>query len=104
MKRRASILLALTSAAFVGCTSYSERFSKFNADGSMAHTVTVRHVSFLAGTEAAKLRTETQTEDFIRNVNADSIKSKPDADAIKAAAEGLAKGVVDGLKAANGLP
>ena len=87
-----------------GCTTYTERFSKFNADGTLAHTVTVKHRSFFASAEASKLRTETQTEDFIRNVNADSIATKPDSAAIKAAAEGMAKGVVDGLKAANGLP
>jgi hypothetical protein len=98
------LALAGVAVALTGCTNYSEDFTKYNGDGSIAHTVHVTHRTFLIVGKAATLRTETQTEDFIRNVNASGVSIKTDAEAAKALTEGIAKGVIEGLKASQGLP
>jgi hypothetical protein len=95
--------LLLTLAA-TGCTRYSEDFTKYNPDGTIAHVVSVRHNTFLIVGKATNLKTETQTDDFLRNVNADGVSIKTDSDAAKALTEGIAKGVVEGLKASQGIP
>jgi len=45
--------------------------------------------------EAAKLKTETQTMEFIRTVNADDLVSKPDAESIKAIADGIVQAILN---------
>lgn len=87
-----------------GCTNYREDFTKYNADGTVAHVVSVRHRTFLIVGKAATLKTETQTEDFLRNVNAQDLSVKTDSEAAKAITEGVAKGVIEGLKTSQGLP
>jgi hypothetical protein len=96
--------LPFLAIALVGCTNYREDFTKYNDDGTVAHQVHVTHRTFLIVGKAATLHTETQTEDFIRNVNASGISVKTDAEATKAITEGVAKGVIDGLKASQGIP
>jgi len=49
--------------------------------------------------EAAKLKTETQTMEFIRTVNADDLVSKPDAESIKAIADGIVSAIIQAAAA-----
>ena len=77
--------------AMAGCQSYRERFTYHDPkSGATNHVVDVSFRSFLVWGKAAKLRTETQTMEFIRSVNAEGLESRPDADAIRAVAEGVA--------------
>jgi hypothetical protein len=99
------LLLALLLAS--GCTTYNERFTKMNDDGSTNHVVHVNHMTFLVVGKAAKLRTETQTGEFIRSVNAEDVSVKGDAESIKAlgTAIGQAAGeTINAAKAINGIP
>jgi len=82
-------LLALT-----GCQTYHEQFVYFSPTGQTNHIVNVGFTSCLMFGAAARLKTETQTGEFIRNVNADGLITKPDADSIRA----ITEGVVNGLK------
>lgn len=82
----------------LGCQSYRERFTYFAPDGSTNHVVDVSYHSCLLLGKAARLRTETQTGEFIRNVNADGIEFKPDAESVKAITEGVSEAVLKSLK------
>jgi hypothetical protein len=88
------LLVLLLCVLTVGCQSYREQFVYFSPDGHTNHVVNVRFGSCLMFGSAAKLSTQTQTQEFIRNVNADGVVTKPDADSIKA----ITEGVVNGLK------
>lgn len=85
------IVALLLVASAVGCQSYRERFTYVDPkSGGTNHVVDVSFHSFLIWGKAAKLRTETQTMEFIRTVNAEGLETRPDAAAIKAVAEGVA--------------
>jgi hypothetical protein len=99
-----TIIACIALSILTGCTNYSEDFTKYSEDGSIAHTVHVTHRTFLIVGKAATLKTETQTEDFIRNVNATDMSVKTDSEAVKAITEGVAKGVIEGLKISQGMP
>jgi len=45
--------------------------------------------------KAGQLRTTTQTMEFIRTVNAYGLVSKPDADSIKAIADGIVQAILN---------
>ena len=90
-----------TLILFTGCSHYSERFTYIDpASGNTNHVVSVTHTTFLVGSEAAKLKTETQTMEFIRTVNAEGLSQRPDAESIKA----ITQGIVEGLKIGVGIP
>ena len=57
-----------------------------------SHTVDVSHHTFFMFGKAANLNTDTQTEEFIRTVNADSAQQKPDG------IDQIVSGVIKGLK------
>lgn len=97
-------LILILSLTVTGCTSYSERFTKFNDDGSTNHVVNVTHRTFLIVGKAAKLTTETQTEDFIRSVNAEDLSVKGDAESIKALGASIGEVVGQALKSSAGIP
>lgn len=100
MKR---ILLALLFAVLsltTGCKIYTERFTCYTPDGTPKHAVTVKYYTFMQFGQAATLKTETQTEEFIRTVNGTGILTKPDAESIKAVTEG----VIEGAAKAFGKP
>lgn len=79
-----------------GCTTYSERFTYVDPKtGSTNHTVHISYRSFLMWGESAKLKTETQTMEFIRTVNADGLVIKPDADSIKSIADGIVQSILN---------
>ena len=83
-----------------GCTTYSERFTYVDPKtGSTNHTVHISYRSCLMWGEAAKLKTETQTMEFIRTVNADDLVSKPDAESIKAIADGIVSAIIQAAAA-----
>lgn len=83
--------LLLIPFFLTSCSFYQEQFT-YKQD--VGHTVNVTHFSFLLVGKAAKLTTETQTEEFIREVNTQDLEIKPDAEAIK----GFSNGVVNGIK------
>lgn len=83
---------------FTGCQSYRERFTYFTPDGSTNHIVDVRYQSFLMWGKAARLKTETQTQEFIRTVNADGLEWKPDAESLKAITEGISAAILKTVK------
>ncbi len=90
------IALTLLGALLCGCTTYNERFTYVDPNtGSTNHTVHISYRSCLMWGEAAKLKTETQTMEFIRTVNADGLVSKPDADSIKAIADGIVQAILN---------
>ena len=72
-----SFCLALGS-----CSFYRERFTFSPTDGKPGHVVDVVHVSAFQVGSAAKLTTSTQTEEFIREVNAEGIVQKADGAAL----------------------
>ena len=90
-------LIAFLFLVFVllsGCTSYHERFTYLDATGQTNHVVHVSHHTFLVWGKAAELKTETQTMEFIRTVNARDVELKTDSEAIKAI--GSAGGAIAG--------
>jgi hypothetical protein len=102
MRRTIPLLAAMI---LTGCQSYNERFTYMDPKtGATNHVVHVSYRSLFMVGESAKLRTETQTMEFIRTVNADGLKSRVDAEGIAAA--GTAAGNVIGAagKAAAGIP
>lgn len=89
------ILVGAIAALLTGCQTYHERFIYLNpSTGETNHIVDVGFTSCLMFGSAARLKTETQTGEFIRNVNADGLVVKPDAESVKA----ITEGVVNGLK------
>ena len=90
------VALILLGALLCGCTTYHERFTYIDpATQTTNHVVSVSHRTFLVWWQAAKLKTETQTMEFIRTVNADDIVSKPDAESIKAIADGIVQAILN---------
>ena len=67
-----------------GCKTYSEQFIKLNPDGTTNHIARVNYRTLFIVGEAANLQTSTQTEDYIRTVGADAVKTKADSEAITA--------------------
>ena len=96
-----TLILIIAIILLSGCSHYAERFTYIDpASGNTNHVVSVTHTTFLMGGEAAKLKTETQTMEFIRTVNAEGISQRPDSESIKA----ITAGVVEGLKIGAGVP
>ena len=90
------LVAILLGVLLCGCTTYNERFTYVDPNtGSTNHTVHISYRSCLMWGEAAKLKTETQTMEFIRTVNADGLVSKPDADSIKAIADGIVQAILN---------
>ena len=90
------LALTLLGALLCGCTTYSERFTYIDpATQTTNHVVSVSHRTFLVWWQAAKLKTETQTMEFIRTVNADGVVSRPDAESIKAIADGIMQAILN---------
>ena len=90
------LALTLLGALLCGCTSYNEWFTYVDPNtGSTNHTVHISYRSFLMWGESAKLKTETQTMEFIRTVNADGLVIKPDADSIKSIADGIVQSILN---------
>lgn len=78
-------ILLLVVLLLVGCVRYNERFTYIDPEtGATNHTVHVSHSTFLVWGRAAELATETQTQEFIRTVNAKQIEIRTDAQAIEA--------------------
>ena len=72
-------LAAMVIISVLGsCSYYSEQFAFIRDEG---HTVIVTHVSVLQSREASKLTTSTQTEEFIRDVNASNLREESDGKA-----------------------
>jgi hypothetical protein len=90
--------LALVGLMFVGCQTYREQFVYFSPNGKTNHVVNVGFSSCLMFGSAARLKTETQTGEFIRNVNADGVVLKPDAESVKAITEGVSAAVLKVVK------
>ena len=90
------LVAILLGVLLCGCTTYNERFTYVDPNtGSTNHTVHISYRSCLMWGEAAQLKTETQTMEFIRTVNADGLVSKPDADSIKAIADGIVQAILN---------
>jgi hypothetical protein len=77
-------LLALVVWLLAGCKTYSESFIKLNPDGSTNHIARVTYRTLFIVGDAANLQTATQTEDYIRTVGADAVRTKADSEAITA--------------------
>ena len=75
------LVLALT-LALSGCSIYRERFDYFPKANEPGHRVDVLHVSIFQFGKAARLTTSTQTEEFIRDVNAEGLESGTDGAAL----------------------
>jgi regulator of protease activity HflC (stomatin/prohibitin superfamily) len=99
------ILFAIIIVLLSGCVSYNERFTYLNpATGQTNHTVHVSYRHFLTWGEAAKLQTSTQTEEFIRTVNAEGVTVKGDAEAIKALGAAIGEATATAIKSSTGIP
>lgn len=83
-----------------GCSTYHERFTHYRPDGGTNHVVNVGFNNFLMYGKAGKLATQTQTEEFIRNVNGENLEMRPDAQAIKAIVEGVVESLLKQWKPA----
>jgi hypothetical protein len=98
MKLIAPVLLLVW--LLCGCTTYHERFTYIDpATQTTNHVVSVSHRTFLVWWQAAKLKTETQTMEFIRTVNADDLVSKPDSESIKAITDGIVSAIIQAAAA-----
>lgn len=101
MNRLALIPLA---ALLTGCTTYNERFTYFDDAGKTNHVVHVSHRTFLVWGKAAELQTETQTQEFIRTVNAKDIELKTDSEAITAIGNAVGQAIGEAVKKSTGNP
>lgn len=98
-------LLAIASWLLTGCQTYNERFTYYDPAGATNHTVHVSYRTFLTFGEASKLSTSTQTEEFIRTVNAEGITVKGDSEAISALGSAIGETVGSILKhTINSIP
>lgn len=88
-----SVVTAIT-VLLTSCSIYREEFTKYDNHGIPNHTVQVTYGTFLMLGEAGQLRTSTQTEDFIREVNAQDAKSATDKESISAITEGVVRALV----------
>ena len=89
------LALTLLGALLCGCTTYHERFTYIDpASGGTNHVVDVSWRTCLIMGKAGQLSTTTQTMEFIREVNAVDAEIKPDADSIKAIADGIMTAVM----------
>lgn len=88
---RSPLLGLLCLLLFSGCSSYYERFS-FTGEEGQTHTVDVQHHTLFMFGKAANLNTDTQTEEFIRTVNATGVSQKPDG------VDQIVSGVIKGLR------
>lgn len=88
----------LVLAALTGCQNYREQFVYFDSQGHTNHVVNVRYQSCLLLGKAARLQTATQTQEFIRSVNADGLEFKPDAESVKAIARGVTEALLQTAK------
>mgnify|MGYP003469459140 CR=1 FL=1 len=94
------LVAILLGVLLCGCTTYNERFTYIDpATQTTNHVVSVSHRTFMVWGQAATLETETQTMEFIRTVNADGLVSKPDADSIKAIADGIVSAIIQAAAA-----
>ena len=101
----AMLLLGLALVVLLsGCQTYNERFTYIGPDGATNHVVHVSYKSCLMWGEAAALKTETQTGEFIRTVNADGLMSRPDPEAVKAISEGVSAAVIQAITKGTGVP
>ncbi len=90
------LVAILLGVLLCGCQTYNERFTYVDPKtGATNHTVHISYRSCLMWGEAAKLKTETQTMEFIRTVNADDLVSKPDSESIKAIADGIVQAILN---------
>ena len=78
------VLLGIASWLLTGCQTYNERFTYYDPAGTTNHTVHVSYRTILTFGEASKLSTSTQTEEFIRTVNAEGVTVKGDSEALRA--------------------
>lgn len=79
-----------------GCQTYHERFTYIDpASGGTNHVVDVSWRTCLIMGKAGQLSTTTQTMEFIREVNAVDAEIKPDADSIKAIADGIVQAILN---------
>jgi hypothetical protein len=85
------LLGGLAALLMNSCSFYQEDFTKYDEHGIPDHTVKVTHMTFFMTGEAAKLKTYTNTEDFIREVNAEGLKSETDKESIAAITEGVTR-------------
>ena len=94
------VALILLGALLCGCTTYHERFTYIDpATQTTNHVVSVSHRTFMVWGQAATLETETQTMEFIRTVNATGLMHKPDAESIKAIADGIVSAIIQAAAA-----
>ena len=90
------LLILVILVACVGCQTYHERFTYIDpASGATNHVVDVSWRTCLVMGKAGQLRTTTQTMEFIREVNAVDAEMKPDADSIKAIADGIVQAILN---------
>lgn len=82
------LILALSVSS---CSFYQEEFTFMGENGN-SHNVRVTHVSALLFGKAAQLNTDTQTEEFIRTVNASDVQQKPDG--VDQVTQGLIKAFI----------
>lgn len=78
-------------AALMGCSFYRERFTYYPTPEKPGHVVDVTHVSIFQVGKAARLTTSTQTEEFIRDVNAEGLESRTDGAALGEVLKRLAR-------------
>jgi len=86
------ILIALAALTLTGCQYYSEKFEFEGADGR-SHQVDVTYVAFLSTMKASDLKSETQTEEFIREVNTNNLEIKTDGEALDGVTEGFVRAI-----------
>jgi len=98
------ILFFVAAFLLSGCVSYNERFTYYDPVGATNHTVHVSYRTFLTFGEAAKLSTSTQTEEFIRTVNAEGVIVKGDSEAIRALGSAIGEAAATAVKASTGIP
>ena len=106
LRKVAWLLIGVALAMLLsGCLRYRERFTYLNPDSGVTnHVVDVSYSSVLVWGKAARLKTETQTGEFIRTVNADEIEVKGDAESIKALGAAIGQAAGEIIKTSAGIP
>lgn len=104
MQIRSHALLAAAALCLAGCASVSHTRPVFSPDGKLVGIETERGAAFLMKGEIEKLNTRTKDGGYSHSLSMSGLAGQGDAETLRAGAEGIAKGFMEGLKASGGIP
>jgi len=89
----------------MGCNTYHSTYTRYDpVSGEVSEKVRVSYAQLLAITDAQKIITTTQTENYIRETNTEGLSMHTDDEAVKAITKGVSEAVIESIKVSAGIP